>query len=73
MRPEVEALTAVLRERHIDPRRFPIVIRLSGPREDEARALAAQFPGLHYLPSEASLEDAVVRIVELNARIEAVR
>ena len=33
--PKIEALTTVLRERKIDPRRFPIVIRLSGPREDE--------------------------------------
>ncbi|MBM3567435.1 MAG: hypothetical protein FJX46_01620 [Alphaproteobacteria bacterium] len=55
----IEALVSVLREKAIDPRRFPIVVRLFGPKEAEARAIAATLPGIQYLPREASLSDAV--------------
>jgi len=44
-------------------RRFPIVLRVFGPKEDEARALAATVPGLRYMPPGASLEEAVHEIV----------
>lgn len=60
----VRTLVEVLRERDLDTTRFPIVIRLFGPGEDEARALAAAFPGIAYLPRGASLRDAARRIVE---------
>jgi len=60
----IEALAIALRKRAVDTSRFPIVIRLFGPMEDEARAIAAQFPGIRYLPGGTSLAQACREIVE---------
>ena len=60
----VEALAISLRRKGIDPRVFPIVIRLFGPAEAEARAIAAQFLGIRYLPRGASLAQACREIVQ---------
>ena len=65
----LEALAISLRENGIDPRTFPIVIRLFGPAEAEARALAAQFPGIRYLPRGASLAEACREIVQAVASL----
>jgi succinyl-CoA synthetase beta subunit len=62
---KMEALAHVLREKGVDPRNFPIVVRLLGPEEARARAIAAEFPGIRYLPPEATLADAVSAIVAL--------
>jgi len=59
----VEALLVSLKRNDVDPRRLPIVLRLFGPKESEARALAATVPGLRYMPPGASLADAVQAIV----------
>jgi succinyl-CoA synthetase beta subunit len=59
----VEALLVSLKRNGIDPRRLPIVLRVFGPKEDEARALAATVPGLRYMAPGASLADAVREIV----------
>jgi len=59
----IEALLVSLRRNGIDPRRLPIVLRAFGPKEDEARALAATVPGLRYMPHGATLEEAVREIV----------
>ncbi len=59
----IEALLLSLKRSNVDPRRFPIVVRVFGPREDEARRLAAAVPGIRYLPHGASLEDGVREIV----------
>ena len=59
----IEALAISLRKNGIDTRVFPIVIRLFGPAEAEARAIAAQFPGVRYLPRGASLAQACREIV----------
>ena len=59
----IEALLLSLARNHVDPRRFPIVLRVFGPKENEARALAATVPGLRYMPPGASLEEAVREIV----------
>ena len=59
----IEALLLSLARNHVDTRRFPIVLRVFGPKENEARALAATVPGLRYMPQGASLEDAVREIV----------
>lgn len=61
---KIEALAAALRDSSTDPRSFPIVVRLVGPEEERARQLAAEFPGIDYLTEDASLDDAVARIVE---------
>jgi succinyl-CoA synthetase beta subunit len=63
---KVEPLLEVLDARQVDCREFPIVIRLVGPGEEEARALVADRPGIHYMPSGASLDDAVHKIVAIN-------
>ncbi len=59
----IEALLLSLRRNRIDPRRLPIVLRAFGPKEDEARAMAASVPGLRYMPHGATLEEAVREIV----------
>ena len=59
----IEALLLSLTRNRVDTRRFPIVLRVFGPKEDEARALAATVPGLCYMPQGASLEEAVREIV----------
>jgi succinyl-CoA synthetase beta subunit len=60
-----EALAEALRRHEIDTTRFPVVIRVFGPKEDEARAAMKAFPGIHYMAPKASLDDAVARIVKL--------
>ena len=67
----VEALAnSVLRNR-IDTSRFPIILRLFGPREAEARALAARIGGITYLPSGTSLADGARRIVKATQKVTA--
>ena len=65
----VEALAIVLRRRGLDPRGFPIVIRLFGPGEAKARELAAQFPGIRYLAPGTSLASACREIVDAVAAL----
>jgi succinyl-CoA synthetase beta subunit len=64
-----EALLLSLGRNKVDTKRFPIVMRVFGPKEDEARRIVASIPGLHYMPPGASLEQAVREIV---ARVKAV-
>ncbi len=68
---KVEPIVDVLVERGIDPATFPVVIRMFGPREDEARESAARLRGAHYPPGGTPLEDVCRMIVDLTA--EAVR
>jgi succinyl-CoA synthetase beta subunit len=59
----LEALLVSMKRNNVDARRFPIVVRVFGPKEDEARRLAATAPGIRYLPHGASLEVGVREIV----------
>jgi succinyl-CoA synthetase beta subunit len=61
----VQVLVETLREKSIDTQKLPIVIRLFGAGETEARALVEGWPGIHYLPRGTSLRDGVQRIVAL--------
>jgi succinyl-CoA synthetase beta subunit len=63
----VEAVAIALQRHAIDTRRFPVVIRLFGPKEEEARAIAARFPGVQYLPAGTTLAQACQAIVEATA------
>ncbi len=58
-----EALVLSLNRSGVDTTRFPIVMRVFGPREEEARAMVAGIPGIRYLAPGASLEDGVREIV----------
>ena len=58
-----EALLLSLARNKVDTTRFPIVMRVFGPGEEQARAMVAGIPGLRYLPTGASLEDGVREIV----------
>lgn len=60
----LQALEIAVGRCGIDTRKFPIVIRLFGPMEDEARRIAARIPGVRYLPRGASLSDGVNAIVQ---------
>lgn len=64
-----EALLLSLGRSRIDTRRFPIVMRVFGPKEDEARRMVASVPGLHYMPAGATLDQAVREIV---SRVKAI-
>ena len=66
---KVIPLLEVLRERAVDAEAFPVIVRLVGPGEEEARALCAEYPGIRYLPTDASLDDAVQTAVETRNRL----
>jgi succinyl-CoA synthetase beta subunit len=59
----IQALLLAMRRCKVDARSYPVIVRLFGPREDEARELAATEPGIRYLPHGASLTEAVSEIV----------
>lgn len=59
--PAIEAI----RERGIDPKEFPVVIRMFGPGEEKARAAAAEVEGIHYMPHGAPMTDGIDLIVRL--------
>ncbi|MEO8740107.1 MAG: ATP-grasp domain-containing protein [Casimicrobiaceae bacterium] len=67
----VKALLDVIDERTIDTTQFPIVIRLFGAGEHEARRRVAGRDGIHYLPRDASLDDAIRLIVRLTRSLPA--
>jgi succinyl-CoA synthetase beta subunit len=63
----VHTLVEVRDGQGIDTRQVPIVIRLFGAGEAEARQLVAGRPGIHYPPRGTTLQDAVAQIVRLTA------
>lgn len=69
----VEALANSVKRNHVDTVRFPIILRLFGPREAEARALAAQIGGVTYLPPGTSLAEGARAIVEATRKVVGVQ
>lgn len=67
--PALEAIQA----HGLDPREFPVVIRMFGPGEDKARAAAARVPGVHYMPHGAPMTDGIDLIVRLTEQARARR
>lgn len=59
----MQALAEIIEARGLDTTRFPIVLRLFGAGEADARARAARFPGITYLQRGTSLKEAAERMV----------
>lgn len=67
----IQGLLIAMKKHGVDAHQFPIVVRLFGPGEAEARALAASVPGIEYLPHGASLADGVAAILAATSRVTA--
>lgn len=67
---KAEPLADVLRERKVDTKQFPVVVRLVGPGEEQAKEILNIFPGLIYLPFDASLDDAVRAVIDVRNGME---
>ena len=63
--PVASKLKEVLKEKELDKSDLPIVIRLFGAGEQDARATVAGYPNIHYMPRGTTLKDAVHQIVKL--------
>jgi succinyl-CoA synthetase beta subunit len=61
----VRTLVDVIDEKKIDTSCFPIVIRLFGAGEKDARAMVTGRPNIHYVPRDTTLKQAVGILVEL--------
>jgi succinyl-CoA synthetase beta subunit len=66
----IEALVQSITRNGVDPLRFPIIVRVFGPMEAEARELAAKVPGIRYLPHGATLDQGVREIVAAVGRVD---
>jgi len=62
---KVRGVMRALKELKIDPKEFPVVFRFAGPGVDVARELAVELPGIEFYDAATSLEDVVMRIIEL--------
>ncbi len=69
---KVELIVEVLAERGIDGAIFPVVFRMFGPKEAEARAAAARIPNVHYPPGGTPMEDVCRLIVDLTKKAAGV-
>lgn len=67
----LQALAMAVEKCGVDTTKFPIVIRVFGPAEDEARRIATRLPGVRYLPHGASLAEGVNAIVSLVREVTA--
>jgi succinyl-CoA synthetase beta subunit/citryl-CoA synthetase large subunit len=62
---KVRAVVEAIEDEGVDPRTFPVVIRLTGPGAEEARTIGRRIPGIWYYEDDLTLEDAIRRIVQL--------
>jgi succinyl-CoA synthetase beta subunit len=60
----VAILIETLEKMNIDLERFPVVLRMAGPGETEARRTAARLPHVEYYGDEVTLDYALDRFVE---------
>jgi succinyl-CoA synthetase beta subunit len=60
---KVRGVVRALKDLKVDCACFPVVLRLCGPNQDEARRLASEVPGLEYHDDTTTLEEAVERFV----------
>jgi succinyl-CoA synthetase beta subunit len=62
---EMEAIVEALGACGLDTGSFPVVARLAGPGEDQARSLSSQHEGIEFFGRDASIDDAIERLIEL--------
>lgn len=58
-------LKTALQENMIDPRQFPVVVRLAGLGEEKAGEILSEIEGLHFHGSDLTLEEAAGKMVGL--------
>lgn len=63
----LQILIDVIKELEVDLEKFPVVVRLAGTGQEEAKELAASVPGLVYFADEVTIEYAIDRFLELVA------
>jgi succinyl-CoA synthetase beta subunit len=61
---KVRGIVRALKDSNVDCSRLPVVMRLCGPNQDEARRLGAEVPGLEYYDDTTTLEEAIERFME---------
>lgn len=66
--PYARALVDAVRAADVDLERFPVVVRLAGPNEDEAHRVLDTLPGLVAFGREATIEDACDALASLLQR-----
>jgi succinyl-CoA synthetase beta subunit len=62
---KVRAVVKAIEDEGVDPRTFPVVIRLTGPGAAEARDAVRRVPSIYYYEDEVTLDDAIRKIVQL--------
>jgi succinyl-CoA synthetase beta subunit len=67
----VRILVEALEASQLDFERFPVVLRMAGPGEEEARRTASRVPHLEYYGDEVTLEYALDRFVDRVKQVEA--
>lgn len=67
----VRILVEALEASQLDFERFPVVLRMAGPGEEEARRTASRVPHLEYYGDEVTLEYALDRFVDRVKDVEA--
>jgi len=60
-----EAVVSAIQTLGIDTTRFPVIARLAGVGEEQARAVLSVLPGVHVFGRETSLDEVGLLIVEL--------
>jgi succinyl-CoA synthetase beta subunit len=60
-----------LKRADIDPKKFPVVVRLSGPNQDRAEEILSELPGIESLGDSVTIEEAIKRVVERTENVES--
>jgi succinyl-CoA synthetase beta subunit len=60
----VSGIVRALKEVNLDYKKFPVVVRYTGPGAEKARELMAEVPDVEWHEGEFTLEDLARRIVD---------
>jgi len=61
----VEAIVDALQNNHVDLTDFPVVIRMAGEGQEQAREVTDSVPGVHYFADEKTVTEAVEVFADL--------